>query len=130
MKRIIFLLALICLLTPAFSTAKTAYAYINVDIGSVDEGDSIRDDGDDEKEITEHMNEFLNRYKSIIMGVYGMAVCTVLVIFIMLITKLPASAGNPMDRKKTITQILISGLSFAALGSIGLIATLVFNLFS
>lgn len=53
--------------------------------------------------------------------IYGVVTILAFACFIVNITKLALSSGNPQARKEALRGILISGSCIAALGSIGLI---------
>lgn len=100
-----------------------------VGVGSADSGSSLGESGDDYKTIASYMNDFLDKYKVIVVGVYAIVFLTLVLVLIIKCTKLSTVSGNPMNRKKTVSEIIICLIAIAFLGSIGLISALTYNMF-
>lgn len=71
----------------------------------------------------------IEQYKTIISFFSAIAAVTMVGIFIYLFTKLGMTAGNPMERQKCITGLIISGVAAALLGSISLFVGLFYGIF-
>ena len=74
-------------------------------------------------------SHIINRYKVIITFFSAIAAITMAGIFIWTFMKLGATSGNPMERQKCITGLIISGIATALLGSISLVVGLFYNAF-
>lgn len=65
-------------------------------------------------------SKLLEKYKSVITGIAGVAALTFLIFFIMNFAKLGASAGNPQQRSQSLMGIVWCGIACAALGGIAI----------
>ena len=66
------------------------------------------------------MGHVISKYKKIITFIGGMITVSLVGIFIFQFVQLGATATNPMERKKVLIGLLISGISAALLGSVTL----------
>ena len=74
--------------------------------------------------------KFLEKYKSIIIFVSGMALITMIIVFIVMCAKLGALGENPVSRQKVVIGILVDGLCIAALGSLLLLYGVFYGFFN
>ena len=80
----------------------------------------------DEDEAFSHIIE---KYKTMISFFSAIAAITMVAIFIYMFTKLGTTAGNPQERQKCITGLIITGIAAALLGSVSLFVGLFYGLF-
>lgn len=76
---------------------------------------------------TSTWNKIIEKYRSFIVGISGIAAITMVVIFIFQFLKLGSSAGNPQARSAALTGVLWSGVAAAGLGSVSLIVGLFYH---
>ena len=69
-------------------------------------------------------NNILERYRVLILGVFGLITMTLIILFIYYFVELGHSGDNPQDRSRAIKNILWCGIATALMGSI----TVVFGL--
>ena len=74
-------------------------------------------------------SHIIEKYKTLITFFSAMAAITMVGIFIFNFTKLGATAGNPMERQKCITGLIISGIAASLLGSVALFTGLFYSMF-
>lgn len=139
MKRISFiaiLLIITILLIPNISHARPDEMYdplLDKVYNPVDHSLSISEDGliqsSDNTGPGLYWRELLNKYKVFAIGIAAFAATSMIFVFIMSFMRLGASAGNPNDRKKAITGIMVSGISAALLGGVGILTALLYNIF-
>ena len=67
------------------------------------------------------INGFLGDYGKIITGVSAFVVITLSAVFMINVSKLGASAGNPQARSQAITGLLWTGIAIALVGGAGII---------
>lgn len=104
-------------------------ADISVDIGDGDLGGSMRNNDDTLHQIADGLNRFIQTYKGIIVGVLGVALLTVFLIFMFTCMTFSGSSGTPMDRKRSVTKLVTCAIVAAILGSITLFVGLFYNIF-
>lgn len=68
-----------------------------------------------------------NKYKSIIVGIYGLSLITMVLLFVKNILGLAFSASNANGRSGALGGILWTGIATALLGSGGLIFSILYN---
>ena len=73
-------------------------------------------------------NVIFSKYKFVIQGFTGLCVLSCLLVFIISSIKLGSTAGNPVERKKVMTNMLISGLGTAGLGGALIFFGMFYNL--
>lgn len=74
-------------------------------------------------------SHIIEKYKIIITFFSAIAAITMVAIFIYNFIKLGATSGNPMERQKCITGLIITGIATALLGSIALFVGIFYNAF-
>ena len=72
-------------------------------------------------------SEILTQYRSVVTFVSGIALISMVLFFIFNLIALGNSKGNPQERQKAITGLIVSGIATAGLGSVTLITTLFYN---
>lgn len=77
----------------------------------------------------EAFSHIIEKYKVIITFFAAIGAITMVAIFIYTFIKLGASSGNPQERQKCLTGLIITGLATALLGSIALFVGLFYNAF-
>ena len=70
----------------------------------------------DDVSVENGFNIFLERYRSLILGILGTATMTAIVFFIVHFIELGATSGNPQKREKAISGVLWTGIATAGLG--------------
>lgn len=75
-------------------------------------------------------NTILTQYRKIISFISGMATLAMIMFFIFNFIQLGASQGNPQERQKAVTGLIISGISTSLLGSITLITGVFYKMFT
>lgn len=73
-------------------------------------------------------NVIYQKYKTVINGFLGLCVLSCVLVFIVSSIKLGSTAGNPAERKKVMTAMLLSGIGTAGLGAVLLLFGFFFNL--
>ena len=73
------------------------------------------------------LNGFIAKYKSLISGVCGVLSITMILFFILNVTKLSATADNDMARRKTINALLFSAISAVLMGGSSVFIGLFWN---
>ena len=76
---------------------------------------------------TKSWTDIIGRYRVFIIGGTGIATVTLVGAFVVSLTKLGASAGNPQARAGAITACLWTGIASALLGSATIIIGFFFN---
>ena len=71
--------------------------------------------------VGDELGIFLTEYQTVITAFYAFAVITVIIIIILNVTKLAKAGDNPQERSEAIHGILVSGICFAILGSLGFV---------
>lgn len=82
-----------------------------------------------EEEKNEAVNDVLNNFKEFVGLVYALALVTMAIYFILYFSKIGASGTNAVQRSRAMSGILYSGIALAGLGSIGLLAGIIYFLF-
>lgn len=75
-------------------------------------------------------NTVLTEYRTVVIFISGIGTISMILFFIMNFINLGKSQGNPQERQKAITGLIISGIASAGLGSVTLITTLFYNVFN
>lgn len=74
------------------------------------------------------MGEILVQYRSLITFLAGIALISMIGFFIINLIALGNSKGNPQERQKAITGLIVSGIATAGLGSVTLFTALFYNM--
>lgn len=74
-------------------------------------------------------NDFLLEYKNFVLGFFGVATVSTVLLFIVSFLKLGASAGNPSERAKAIRGVLWTGIATALLGGTLFFFTMFYSIF-
>lgn len=74
-------------------------------------------------------SHIIDKYKVIITFFAAIGAITMVGIFIYTFIKLGATAGNPQERQKCITGLIVTGLATALLGSVAMFTGLFYNAF-
>lgn len=77
----------------------------------------------------EAFSHIIDKYKVIITFFSAIGAITMVGIFIYTFIKLGATAGNPQERQKCLTGLIVTGLATALLGSVALFVGLFYNAF-
>lgn len=72
-------------------------------------------------------NTVLGEYRGIVMFISGIGTISMILFFILNFINLGKSQGNPQERQKAISGLIISGIASAGLGSVTMIVALFFN---
>lgn len=72
-------------------------------------------------------NTVLTEYQGIITFIAGIGTVSMVLFFILNFINLGKSQGNPQERQKAISGLIISGIASAGLGSVTMIVALFFN---
>ena len=74
------------------------------------------------------LNKILKEYRGIVTFISGIGTLSMIMFFIFNFIALGNSKGNPQERQKAITGLIVSGIATAGLGSVTLITTLFYNM--
>ena len=77
----------------------------------------------------EAFTHVIDKYKILITFFAAIGAITMVGIFIYTFIKLGTSSGNPMERQKCITGLIVTGIATALLGSTALFVGLFYNAF-
>ena len=128
-----YILTLVMLLSLAFAglsmTAKQPQADIgdvNVTIGT-DGKLNVSGGGMNYVNSSSAMNAFIQKYKTIIVGISGLGAVSMIAFFIFNFLKLGSVATNPSERSKVLTGLIWSGLAAAGLGAVSTIVGFFYN---
>lgn len=75
-------------------------------------------------------NKVLKEYRGVVTFISGIGLVSMIMFFIFNLVALGNSKGNPQERQKAITGLIVSGIATAGLGSVTLITTLFYNMMS
>ena len=78
-------------------------------------------------EKTQFFDKVLKEYRTVVIFISGIGTISMILFFILNFINLGKSQGNPQERQKAITGLIISGIASAGLGSVTLITTLFYN---
>ena len=74
------------------------------------------------------LNKILYEYRGVVTFISGIGMISMIMFFIFNLVALGNSKGNPQERQKAITGLIVSGIATAGLGSVTLITSLFYNL--
>lgn len=130
-KMFIILMSFICLFLTPISVNATDNSTFTGDINDLDidiSPDGVSYGGDLDAAKTKNSdnawNHFFSKYKGFIVGISGIGTLTMIILFVMNFMKLGATSGNPQERQKVLTGLIITGLATAGLGSVTTFVTL------
>lgn len=72
-------------------------------------------------------NTVLSEYRGVVMFISGIGTISMILFFILNFINLGKSQGNPQERQKAISGLIISGIASAGLGSVTMIVAIFFN---
>lgn len=75
------------------------------------------------------MTDIITKYKTIVIGISGIALVTMILVFIMNFAKLGTVSGNPTERAKVISALVFSAIATAGLGSLMIWVGFFYNMF-
>ena len=84
--------------------------------------------GKDEAEKGQVFNKVLSEYKGIVTFITGIALVSMIMFFVLNLINLGNSKGNPQERQKAITGLIVSGVATAGLGAVNIIVALFYNM--
>lgn len=95
----------------------------------IDFGSNNPSDKEDVKDFITSVNDFMDKYWGIAVGIFG--ICTLILagVVIYRLTSISASANDPQARKKAIKGLLLAVISAALMGSLTLYICLAYNFF-
>lgn len=73
-------------------------------------------------------NKVLTEYKGVVTFITGIALVSMIMFFVFNLISLGNSKGNPQERQKAITGLIVSGIATAGLGAINIIVALFYNM--
>ena len=73
-------------------------------------------------------NKVLTEYKGIVTFITGIALVSMIMFFVLNLINLGNSKGNPQERQKAITGLIVSGVATAGLGAVNIIVALFYNM--
>lgn len=77
---------------------------------------------------TDFFNTVFEEYRTTVTFISGVALITMIIFFIMNFIALGKSQGNPQERQKAISGLIMSGIACAGLGSVTLIVSLFYGM--
>lgn len=101
----------------------------DVEITWGDDGATDDSTGTSDKILTDMINVLLERYKSLVVGVLGLATLTMILIGLYLFLNVGAGSTNFAQKNTNMKRMTIWAICMALLGSVDLIACLVYNVF-
>ena len=106
----------------AYATNSNQIPEISVDGGTLNTG-SV-----ESTEKGKVFNKILTEYRGVVTFISGIGLVSMIMFFIFNLIALGNSKGNPQERQKAITGLIVSGIATAGLGSVKLITTLFYNM--
>ena len=106
----------------AYATNSNQIPEISVDGGTLNTG-SV-----ESTEKGKVFNKILTEYRGVVTFISGIGLVSMIMFFIFNLIALGNSKGNPQERQKAITGLIVSGIATAGLGSVTLITTLFYNM--
>jgi len=94
---------------------------------SMDSNGNLTTTFDDASDSTTTWNTIFAKYKVIITGFSGILTLTFVILFLINIFRVGATADNPTDRRKALIGVLWTGLAAAGCGSVTMICALFWN---
>ena len=82
----------------------------------------------DDKEKGKILNRVLTEYKGIVTFITGIALVSMIMFFVLNLIALGNSKGNPAERQKAVTGLIVSGIATAGLGAVNIIVALFYNM--
>lgn len=82
--------------------------------------------GDEEK--GQIFNKVLKEYKGVVTFISAIGLVSMILFFIFNLISLGNSKGNPQERQKAITGLIVSGIATAGLGAVNIIVALFYNM--
>ena len=70
----------------------------------------------------------LKQYRKVIIFVSGIGTLSMILFFILNFIKLGGSQGNPQERQKAVTGIIVAGIATACLGSVTAVVGMFYNM--
>lgn len=123
---------IICLMSlVAFTPNTVAYANglneVTVEMGT--DGLTVSGGGLDNGSTSSSWNNLIGKSKNFVIGISGIATVAMILFFIILLTKLGATADNPSERAKVVKGLIVSGLAVAGLGSVTTFVGIFYGMF-
>ncbi|MBQ3420512.1 MAG: hypothetical protein IJH34_02345 [Romboutsia sp.] len=129
MKKIVLpLLMAFMVLSYAVSPAVEVYANNNIPAFSITNSGVSGEFFDDNTDKISVFDKILKEYRTVVMFLSAIGTISMIMFFIFNFISLGKSQGNPSERQKAITGLIITGLASAGLGSVTLITTLFYNM--
>lgn len=107
--------------------AQSKIAYASTFKFSFDSNGMIKITGSSKESSITAWQEFLSKYRNLVILLAAIAALTMVVLFIIGFIRLGASAGNPNARSEAIKGIIVTGIATALLGSVSLITYLSYS---
>lgn len=122
----------ICLMSiVAFTPNTVAYANglneIEVTMGQ--DGLTVTGGGLENGSTSNSWNDLIKKSKNFVIGISGIVTVAMILFFIILLTKLGATADNPSERAKVVKGLIVSGLAVAGLGSVTTFVGIFYGMF-
>lgn len=92
------------------------------------EGGKVNVDQIKPKSANEFFTTSLTQYRKVIVFISGIGTLSMILFFILNFINLGKSQGNPQERQKAVTGLIITGIATAGLGSVTLITSLFYNM--
>lgn len=123
---------LVCLMSVmAFTPTTIAYANglndVKVEMG--ESGLTVSGGGIENGSTASSWNELIGKSKNFVIGISGIVTVAMILFFIILLTKLGATADNPSERSKVVKGLIVSGLAVAGLGSVTTFVGIFYGMF-
>ncbi len=124
----VLIMAATFLFTAAFSTT-SVYAEGTLNDLNISVDENGLNTGIEESNSGNVMTDIIAKYKTIVIGISGIALVTMFLVFIMNFAKLGAVSGNPAERSKVISALIFSAIATAGLGSLMIWVGFFYNMF-
>lgn len=110
--------------TSTTTSSKPSMDDIEIKDGKLELGAYEKDD----KDKGQILNRVLTEYKGIVTFITGIALVSMIMFFVLNLIALGNSKGNPQERQKAVTGLIVSGIATAGLGAVNIIVALFYNM--
>ena len=124
------LLSLLCALMFSIFTPLQSSAVFdeNFDVTWNTDGNNQLNVSGASEDMNSSFAKIIEKYKTVITFLSGIGAVSMVAFFIILFMKLGGTVGNPQERSKVITGLIITGVAAAGLGSVSLIVGIFYGM--
>ena len=129
LKKVMASCLILTMMTGVFAPSVShASGYSQIPEITIGTDGNVDTDGIAEDDKGKAFNKVLTEYRGVVTFISAIAMISMIMFFIFNLIALGNSKGNPQERQKAITGLIVSGIATAGLGSVTLITSLFFNL--